>query len=78
MLVGGPEGDWELTACVAGLQNVQCSSHVSLAQFNQRICGLRTDMHTLLHDHLVDQNPDILLHERTESKSRATTEKRWT
>ena len=69
---GDPEG--KLTACVTSLQNVQCSSHISLAQSYQRLRSLGTDVHVLLQNDLINQDPNISLLQRTEPEPRTSTQ----
>ncbi len=59
-----------LTRSVAGLQDVQGSPHVALAQLDEGIHGLGYYLDALFFDYLVDEHSDVLLLEGAEAEAR--------
>lgn len=50
-----------LTACMASLEHVQGTAHIAATQCDQAIDSLWLNTHVFLLNHLVNQDPDVLL-----------------
>ncbi len=64
-----------LTACMAGLKHVQSTAHIAATQCDQTIDSFWLNTHAFRLNHLIDQDPDVLLFEWTEPEPSTTGKK---